>query len=72
MVAAVYTVAPFPRVPDDIVRDLNGDDDVAIKRKWPLPERKRIWASLEREVTDVVNEAFTEALARDPDLQKRR
>lgn len=72
MVAAVYTIAPFPRTPEDIVKDLNREvEDVAIKLKRPRPEKKRVWASLEKELQEVETEIFEEALARDPDLKKR-
>jgi hypothetical protein len=68
-VAAVYTIAPFVRRPEDIVRELAPDHGVAARR--PAPEAKRVWASLLAEPNEVIDAAFREALRRDPKQQKR-
>jgi hypothetical protein len=70
-VAAVYTVAPFVRTPEEVVAMLAGAEDPEIKAHRPKPERKRVWASLERDVDDVVIEVFAEALARDPKMKAK-
>jgi hypothetical protein len=67
-VAAVYTIEPFVRTPEDVVKDLRPVRDVGVKR--PKPQNKRVWASVEREMADVVEEAFQEALVRDPRREK--
>ena len=67
-VAAVYTVAPFARSPEDIVRDFAPVRDAGVIR--PKPEDKRVWASLEKEPRSVIEEAMYEALHRDPCLTK--
>jgi hypothetical protein len=69
-VAAVYTVAPFVRTPQDVVRTLApAAQDEGPKR--PRPEHKRVWASLQKSPDDVIADAFVEAHRRDPDQTKR-
>ena len=67
-VAAVYTIAPFVRTPEDIVGELAPVRDACVKR--PRPEKKRVWASLEKEPAEVIEDAFLEATHRDPTRQK--
>jgi len=61
-VAAVYTVAPHVRTPDDLIAKNSNER--------PRPERKRVWASLEKQPQAVIAEAFEEARHRDPDGEK--
>jgi len=63
-VAAVYTVAPFVRTPQDIIGELDRKNEAAPKR--PRPESKRVWASVEKDMEEVVRAAFEEAARRDP------
>jgi hypothetical protein len=63
-VAAVYTIARFERVPEDIVRDFAPVRDAPVVR--PRPEHKRVWASLEKPAETVIAAAFDEADRRDP------
>jgi hypothetical protein len=70
-VAAVYTVAPFVRTPEEVVAMLAAAEEPAIKARRPKPERKRVWASLEHEVEEVMTEVFAEALARDPKMKAK-
>ena len=67
-VAAVYTVAPFHRTPEDIVSELDRTDETPKPR--PRPELKRVWASLKKEQAEVILEAFEEAARRDPERKK--
>jgi len=67
-VAAVYTVAPYVRTPEQVVRSLAPWNEPAAPR--PPVEHKRVWASLEKEPEAVLEEAFREALRRDPQRQK--
>ena len=70
-VAAVYTQAPLVRTTDDIIDELRGvKRPDRPKQKRPRPENKRVWASLERSMEDVIEEAFTEGLRRDPLREK--
>ena len=65
-VAAVYTVRSHPRMAEAIMS--KADDNVRTFR--PPIRNKRVWASVEREAETVIEEAFQEALWRDP-KQKR-
>lgn len=68
-VGAVYTVAAFPRSPEQVVRGLAGvREEEAIPR--PRPHGKRVMASLEKTPAEVVEEIFADALHRDPEHQK--
>jgi hypothetical protein len=68
-VAAVYTMAPHVRTPEQIVQQLQPVHAVVTP---PRPEHKRVWASLRQPPEDVLAEAFTEAARRDPDKTKTR
>lgn len=67
-VAAVYTVARWMRTPADILHTLRPDDLDAIR---PRPANKRVWASVEHAPQRVVDDAFAEALRRDPGRERR-
>lgn len=67
-VAAIYTIAPWPRAIADVLHDLR-DPEVEVKR--PRPVRKRVWASLAHEAQQVVDDAFAEATRRDPERRRR-
>lgn len=70
-VAATYTIKPYVRKPEDIVRNLEGVADIGEKRKRPKPENKRVWASLVDQPNEVIADAFDEGLRRDPGKNKR-
>ncbi len=65
-VAAVYTTEAFPRTPQDLLPGNNKPD----KEKSPRPEKKRVWASLEKSAEQVLAAAFAEASSRDPCQEK--
>jgi hypothetical protein len=67
-VAAVYTVAPFMRPPEEIFPPAGKPAAVPPR---PAPEHKRVWASLERTPEEVITELFAEALHRDPRHRKQ-
>lgn len=69
-VAAVYTVSPFVRTPEQVAGTLAPVHLVA-PQKRPQPEAKRVWASLEKDPEQVIEQAFEEANRRDPQRQKR-
>ena len=72
VVAAVYTIAPWVRTPAQLMAGLRGEqlgEDGLSPR--PKPESKRVWASVAHEPEHVVEQAFEEALARDPERKKR-
>jgi hypothetical protein len=68
-VAAVYTIAPFVRTAEDIVREFR-DPSVPLPVR-PRPENKRVFAHVDRPAEEVLEEAFLEALHRDPERKKR-
>ena len=68
-VATVYSIAPFPRGPADILHSLRDPDEVDAKR--PRPTDKRVWASVEKSARSVIRDAFAEALRRDPEKTRR-
>lgn len=68
-VAAVYTTRPHVRTAESIMTPLDAHDNVRPLRV--PPRNKRVWASVERESESVIEEAFEEALARDPKQQRR-
>jgi hypothetical protein len=67
-VAAVYTIEPFIRTPEDFVKELAPVRQTPGQR--PRPENKRVWASLEQTPEQVIEEAFKEAQHRDPKGEK--
>jgi hypothetical protein len=67
-VATVYSVAPFPRGPGDILHSLRAAD---VNAKRPRPTDKRVWASVEKTARSVIRDAFEEALRRDPHKTRR-
>ena len=67
-VAAVYTTLPFERSPDDLVSENHPRIN---KMKRPSIENKRVWASLEKTPEEVIEDAFGEALHRDPNHEKK-
>lgn len=69
-VAAAYTVPPFVREPEDIVRDLGPATEQTDAPIRPRPEHKRVWASIEKEPEEVIDQLFEEGLRRDPGRRK--
>jgi hypothetical protein len=69
-VASVYNIEAWPRSAADFQRDLSGQDK-SEREPRPKPLAKRVWASVEKEPEQVVEEMFAEALRRDPDKKKR-
>jgi hypothetical protein len=66
-VATVYSLARSPRTSADVLHGLRDDRDDA----RPRPINKRVWASAERSAQGVIDDAFAEALRRDPDKRRR-
>lgn len=69
-VAAVYDIKEFVRSPAQVMAELRSVRD-ATEEKRPRPERKRVWASLQKPQKQVIEEMFLEALRRDPERKKR-
>jgi hypothetical protein len=68
-VAAVYLVEPFVRDAEDVVQELRPVHDVKTRRARPT--NKRVWASVEQDAADVINEAFQQAQRLDPAHERR-
>jgi hypothetical protein len=66
-VATVYSVAPYERTITDVLHGLVRRDPA----DRPRPTNKRMWASVARSMQEVIDDAFAEALRRDPDHQRR-
>jgi hypothetical protein len=65
-VCAVYTVAPYRRTPEDIIREMRHLQPVVEKAPRPRPEHKRVFASVELDAEPTILQAFDEAILRDP------
>jgi hypothetical protein len=65
-VASVYASDPYPRTAEQIL-----DPDQQPEGKRPRPENKRTWARVEADQGTVIEQAFAEAVRRDPDQQLR-
>lgn len=63
-VAAVYTIEPFLRTPEQIVREFAPIHEALPPR--PRPEDKRVWASVKHPPEMIIKQAFEEAQRRDP------
>ena len=68
-VAVTYTIEPNIRTPEEVIRSMAPIHEIE-PRKRPAPELKRVWASLEKSPERVIEEAFQEALFRDPGRKK--
>jgi hypothetical protein len=68
-VATVYTIEQWPRTIGDVLHGVGDKDDKAKRR--PHPTNKRVWASVEHSPQRVIEDAFEEALRRDPDRRRR-
>jgi len=67
-VAAVYTVLPHERSAESIMKM---DEKKSNVQPFRTPARnKRVWASVKREAEFVIEEAFLEALQRDPEQNR--
>jgi hypothetical protein len=67
-VAAIYTVEPFVRTPEQILPASRQPETGPAR---PRPENKRVWASLAQSPEEVIGEMFAEAARRDPQRHKR-
>lgn len=63
-VAAIYTIAPFVRTPEELVGGSSSSPRPGPPR--PRPEQKRVWASIEKSPEEVIEELLQEARYRDP------
>lgn len=66
-VATVYTIVPFVRTPEDLVDEASC---TLARTPRPQPEKKRVWASIEKMPEQVIEDALAEASHRDPTGEK--
>jgi len=67
-VATIYDLEATPRTSDDVLRQLDHSGPYTVPKR---PKNKRVWASLERNMKQVVSDAFLSALDRDGHLKRR-
>lgn len=68
-VATVYTIEQWPRTIADVLHGVHDQHDKAERR--PRPTNKRVWASIVHLPQHVIDDAFAEALRRDPERRRR-
>lgn len=68
-VAAVYTIAPWVRTPEEIVSELSRREAARLDAR-PRPEDKRVWASVRQPPEEIIRQIFEEATRRDPHHRK--
>jgi hypothetical protein len=75
-VGTVYTVAPRPRTPEEVVESLFKErPKLAVAKPTTSqnrPEHKRLWASLEKTKDDIISAMAAEMERRDPGHSKKR
>jgi len=74
-VASVYSISPFVRTSDDVIGELASIRPIrevgAAAPPRPRPVNKRVWASVDKSMSDVVEQTFQEALRRDPERRRQ-
>lgn len=68
-VATIYSLTAQPREAEQILAQSGQEEETKVKR--PKPYHKRVWASVQKEPLEVIDELFEAALRRDP-YKKRR
>ena len=69
-VATVYTVKAHERTAESIMK-CSPEEEANVTHLRPRVRNKRVWASVEREAITVIEEAFSEALQRDPKQSRK-
>jgi len=68
-VATVYSIDAWPRTIGDVLHGVH--DKREKEQRRPRPINKRVWASIEHSPQRVIQDAFDEAMRRDPELRRR-
>lgn len=69
-VAAVSTTAPYPRTPEELMREVHREPPPEHVPPRPRPEHKRVWASLKKDKDEMFSARAAEMAKRDPRRQK--
>ncbi len=69
-VATVYTVQAHERTAESIMKCAPAEKETKVTYLRPKLRNKRVWASVKREAITVIEEAFAEALQRDPEQNR--
>jgi hypothetical protein len=70
-VMAVWEQQPEPRTASDIVSELRRTPNKRVKRKTrPKPKNKRVWSTIEKNLSTGVSEMFDELDRRDPERKR--
>jgi hypothetical protein len=69
-VATAYTLEPWPRAIADVLHGVHDQDDKAVRR--PRPTNKARVGEHRAHPQHVIDDAFAEALRRDPERERRR
>lgn len=69
-VAAIYSIDEFVRRPEQVAGEFAPAQKAGMAQR-PRPVAKRVWASIEKEQEEVIEDLMTAAMARDPKLRKR-
>jgi hypothetical protein len=69
-VASVYEVAPHVRSAEEVIGEMRRDPKPERPASRPRPQKKRVWASVEKDAAEVIGSAFAEAHARDPEHKR--
>jgi hypothetical protein len=67
-VATIYSLTAQPREAEQILAQ-SGQQETKVKR--PKPYHKRVWASVQKEPLEVIDQLFEAALRRDPHKKRR-
>jgi hypothetical protein len=65
-VGTVFTQEPRIRSPEEVIESLFEPEQKREKRDFPVPENKRVWASLQKSKDDVIVSIGQEMARRDP------
>jgi hypothetical protein len=69
-VAAVWEQQPEPRTASDVISELRRTPSRPAKKARPKPQNKRVWASIQKNLSMSVSEIFDELDRRDPERER--
>lgn len=69
-VAAIYAIAPYVRSAEEVLCQLRGVQDVALRTRRPKPVNKKVYAGIVDNARDMIDARFCEAERRDPKAER--